>query len=108
MSGTRRSSWERDRLSLTHAGDDTVDGQAGESMVNGLVNASGVSSCAAPRRLPLAPDKGRVFLFGDVDVKACVGGPHDVAGARVQQDVGGVQTAYADQTHSVPAAAERR
>lgn len=33
---------------LTHAGDDTVDWQAGESMVDGLVHAPGISSCATP------------------------------------------------------------
>lgn len=90
---------------LTHAGDDTVDWQAGESMVDGLVHAPGISSCAAPRRLPLAPDKCWVLLFGDINVKAHVRGPHNVAGTRVQQDVGGVQPAYSDQTYSIPAVA---
>lgn len=77
-------------------------------MVDGLVHSPGISSRAAPRWLPVAPDKCRVLLFGDVDVEACVRGPHDVAGTRVQQDVGGVQSAYADQTYSVPAVAETR
>lgn len=31
-----------------------------------------------------------------------------MAGTRVQQDVGGVQSAYSDQTYSIPAAAEIR
>lgn len=82
--------------------------QTGESVVDGLVHSPGISSRAAPRWLPLAPDKRRVLLFGDIDVKACVRGSHDVAGAGVQQDVGGVQSAYSDQTYSIPAAAEIR
>lgn len=44
-------------MRLTHAGNDTVDWQAGESMVDGLVHSPGVSTRAAPRWLPLAPDK---------------------------------------------------
>ena len=31
-----------------------------------------------------------------------------MAGTRVQQDVGGVQSAYSDQTHSIPAGEETR
>lgn len=93
---------------LTHAGDNTVDWQAGESVVDGLVHSPGISSCAAPWWLSLAPDKCGVLLFGDIDVKACVRGPHDVAGTRVQQDVGGVQSAYSNQTYSIPAGAETR
>lgn len=77
-------------------------------MVDGLVHSPGISSCAAPRWLPVTPDKCRVLLFGDIDVKARVRAPHDVAGARVQQDVGGVQSAYADQTYAIPAAAKTR
>ncbi len=93
---------------LTHAGDDTVDWQAGESVVDRLGHSPGISSRAAPRWLPLAPDKCWVLLFGDINVKARVRGPHDVARTRVQQDVGSVQPAYSDQAHSVPAAAETR
>lgn len=92
----------------THAGDDTVDWQASESVVDGLVHSPGISSRAAPWWLPLTPDKSWVLLFGDVDVKARVRGPHDVAGTRVQQDVGGVQSAYSDQTYSIPAGEETR
>ena len=95
-------------IRLTHAGDDTVHRQPGEPVVDGLGHSPGISSRAAPRRLPVAPDKCRVLLFGDVDVEARVRGPHDVAGAGVQQDVGGVQSAYADQTHSIPEVAETR
>lgn len=64
--------------------------EAGEAMVDGLVNSPGISSRAAPRWLSLAPDKRRVLLFGEVDVEAGVRGPHDVAGPGVEQDVGGV------------------
>lgn len=92
----------------THAGDDTVDWQASESVVDGLVHSPGISSRAAPRWLPLTPDKSWVLLLGDVDVKARVRGPHDVAGTRVQQDVGGVQSAHSDQAHSIPAGEETR
>lgn len=91
---------------LTHAGDDTVDWQASESMVDSLVHSPGISSATAPRWLPLPPDKCWVLLFGDIDVKTCVRAPHDVAGSRVQQDVGGVQSAHSDQTYSIPAATE--
>lgn len=72
-------------------------------MVDGLVYPPGISSGAAPRWLPLAPDKRRVLLLRDVDVEARVRGPHDVAGTGVQHDVGGVQPAHSDQTHSIPA-----
>jgi len=75
-------------------------------MVDGLVHSPGISPRAAPRWLLVAPDKCRVLLFGDIDVKARVRGPHDVAGTRVQQDVDGVQSAHSDQTHSIPAAAK--
>lgn len=92
------------RPPLTHAGDDAVDRQAGQAVVDGLVHASAVpSAAAAPGRLPLAADKRRVLLLGDVDVEAGVGGAHDVARTRVQHDVGGVQPPHSDQTHAEPA-----
>lgn len=91
------------RIGLTHAGDDAVDWQAGESVVDCLGHSSGISSRAAPRRLLLAPDKCRVLLLGDIDVKARVRGPHDVAGTRVQQDVGGLQSAHSNHTYSISA-----
>ena len=37
------------------------------------------------------------------DVEAGVGTPHDVTGAGVEKDVGGVEPAHADQTHAVSA-----
>lgn len=88
---------------LTHTGDDTVHWQASESMVDGLVDSPGISPHAAPWWLPLAPHKCWVLFFGDIDVKAYVRGSHDVAGTRVQKDVGGIQSAYSNQTHSIPA-----
>lgn len=91
------------RPPLTHAGDDAVDRQAGQAVVDGLVHSSAVPSGAAPGRLPLAADERRVLLLGDVDVEAGVGGAHDVARTRVQHDVGGVQPPHSDQTHAVPA-----
>lgn len=97
--------WKCGSGRLTHAGDDAVDRQASEAMVDGLVHASAVPPGAAPRRLPLAADERRVLLLGDVDVEAGVGGAHDVARARVQHDVGGVQPPHSDQTHAVPASA---
>lgn len=83
-----------------------MDRQPGEAVVDGLVHSPGISSAASPGRLPVAPDKGRVLLLGDVDVEARVGRPHDVAGPRVQHDVGGVQAAHSDQADPVPAAAQ--
>lgn len=91
---------------LTHAGNDTVDWQTGEPMVDGLVHSSGISPRATPWWLPLAPDKCWILLFGDIDIKTCVRGPHDVARTRVKQDVCGVQSAYSNQTHSIPAETE--
>lgn len=70
-------------VGLTHAGDDAVDWQAGEAVVNGLVHSPGISSCDTPRWFPLPSDECRVLLFGDIDVKACVRSSHDVARTRV-------------------------
>ena len=47
--------------------------------------------------------EGGVLLLGDVDVVAGVGGRHDVAWARVQQDALVVLALHADQAHAAPA-----
>lgn len=91
---------------LTHAGNDTVDRQTGEPVVDGLVHPPGISPCATPWRLPLTPDKCWILLFGNIDIKTGVRRSHDVTRTRVQQDVCGVQSAYSNQTHSVPADTE--
>lgn len=58
---------------------------------------------SAALALLLVEDKGGVLLLGDVDVIAGVRGSHDVARARVQQDVLVVFPLYTDQTHAIPA-----
>lgn len=93
-------------ISLTHAGNDTMDWQAGQTMVDGLVHTPGISPCDSPGWLPLSSDKSWILLFGDVYIKAYVRCTHDVAGTRVQQDVGGVKPAHSDQTYTVPATTE--
>lgn len=98
----------RAAFSLTHAGNDAMHRQAGQTMVYGLVHAPGIPPCDSPRWLLLPSDKGWVLFFGDVYIKAYVRGPHDVAGTRVQQNVGGVEPAHSNQTHSVPATTATR
>lgn len=95
-------------FSLTHAGDDAMDWQAGQAMVDGLVHIPGIPPCDSPRWLLLASDKSWILFFGDVYIKAQVRCPHDVARTRVQQDVGGVEPAHSNQTHAVPATTEAR
>ena len=56
-----------------------------------------------PTTAPSGPGRRPSFPLWDIDVEARVWGPHDVAGTRVQQDVGGVQSAHSNQTHSIPA-----
>lgn len=80
--------------SLTHAGDDAVHGELRGPVIDPP------SGAALP--LLLVEDEGGVLLLGHVDVIAGVGGGHDVARARVQQDALVVLPLYADQTHAVP------
>lgn len=51
--------------------------------------------------LLLFEEEGGVLLLGDVDVVAGVGGSHDVARTRVQEDAFVVLPLHANQTHSV-------
>lgn len=95
-------------FSLTHAGNDAMHWQAGQTMVYGLVHAPGIPPCDSPWWLLLASDKSWILFFGDVYIKAYVRCPHDVAGTRVEQDVGGVEPAHSNQTHAVPAITETR
>lgn len=56
---------------LTHAGDDTVYGQACEAVVNGLRDAARVAA-GPPHWFAVVSHESRVLLFGDVDVEAGV------------------------------------
>lgn len=73
-------------------------------MIDCLWDPSGFAP-GAPHSLSVAPDKGWVLLFGDVDVETGVWDSHDVAGSRVQEDVGCVHPAHPDQTHPISATA---
>lgn len=77
-------------------------------MVDGLGHTPGIPPCDSPWWLLLASDKSWILFFGDIYIKAYVRCPHDVAGTRVQQDVGGVEPAHSNQTHAVPATTETK
>lgn len=80
---------------LTHAGDDAVHGELRGAVVEPP------RGTALP--LLLVEDEGGVLLLGDVDVVAGIGGGHDVARARIEQNTLVVLPLHADQTHPVPA-----